>query len=127
MTWVVGKGWRGELQDAYPWSGYAEVEDGWRDLIVSLVRRLDVIRKRDGLSLEVLQIKEKFGGLRFYVSGANSEALDLINRAEEMSETICEYCGKPGKIKSVRGWYKCVCEDHADGSDGDSYNDLIAD
>lgn len=120
------KGWRGELREAYRWSGYAEVEDGWRDLIVSLVRRLDVIRQRDGLSLEVLQIKEKFGGLRFYTSGANGEALDLIHRAEEMSETICEYCGWPGEIKPLRGWYKCVCTTHEDEDERRRYDESAA-
>jgi hypothetical protein len=46
----------------------------------------------------VRQVKEKLGGLRFYVSGANEEQRAIINFAETLSLSTCEVCGKKGKI-----------------------------
>jgi hypothetical protein len=55
------------------------------------------------------QVKEKFGGLRFYTLG-NDEFVDgLISMAEGMSYKICEVCSKPGKIGG-RGWITTMCE-----------------
>lgn len=50
----------------------------------------------------VLQVKEKFGGLRYYISttladkASNDRIWGLIADAERKSQTICEMCGKPG-------------------------------
>lgn len=56
------------------------------------------------------QVKEKFGGLRFYMSlGASNEMLECIKKAEELSFKTCEVCGKPGRITDS-GWIKVRCE-----------------
>ena len=60
----------------------------------------------------VYQVKEKFGGLRFYVGEAPIVVHDAISEVEKQSEKICEQCGKNGKIVSNRGWLSCVCSDH---------------
>jgi rubrerythrin len=50
---------------------------------------------------EVLQIKEKFGGLRWYAGHVPQEMYaehsDLIKKYEEMSYYICVICGRPAK------------------------------
>lgn len=82
---------------------------GWHKLIHNLTRQLDEIRKGRKLKdLEAVQIKEKFGGLRYYIQGGNQEAYDLISKAEEESYHICEKCGKPGKLRT-KGWYYTLC------------------
>jgi hypothetical protein len=58
------------------------------------------------------QIKEKFGGLRFYVERATEEHYNYISFAESMSYRICEECGAPGKLHTD-GWHRTLCEHHA--------------
>lgn len=57
------------------------------------------------------QIKEKFGGLRFYVDNATTEQYSFIEMAEFMSMNTCEMCGGRGKIGG-RFWLKCLCKTH---------------
>ena len=59
-----------------------------------------------------VQVKEKFGGLRFYVDRATDEHYKYIYFAESMSYRTCEVCGSPGK-RYTDGWHKTLCETHA--------------
>lgn len=59
----------------------------------------------------IAQVKEKFGGLRFYVDGGTEEMHNYINFAEAMSVHVCEICGAPGKTDGA-GWVKTLCEKH---------------
>ena len=58
------------------------------------------------------QIKEKFGGLRFYVDRATEEHYNYIAFAESMSYRTCERCGAPGKL-FTNGWHVVLCDEHA--------------
>ena len=64
----------------------------------------------------VVQVKEKFGTLRFYVQAASEEQYNYISFAESMSGCTCETCGKPGK-RLGRGWVYTACEEHAHDDD----------
>lgn len=55
------------------------------------------------------QVKEKFGGLRFYVDNADDYTSGVIALAESMSYRTCEDCGAPGKQKG-RGWIRTLCD-----------------
>lgn len=63
-------------------------------------------------NVEIAQIKEKFGGLRFYVHGAPDWVEGLINTAEIASYHICEGCGKEGKLRKG-SWLRTLCDEHA--------------
>ena len=52
---------------------------------------------------EAVQVKEKLGGLRFYVVGEAQAMLDIIDESETKSETICEVCGYRGERFSDQG------------------------
>jgi hypothetical protein len=94
--------------------------DGWFDLIYELSTKIDSLFKNNNLNGDdypaCVQVKEKFGSLRFYMEGIperiNNEAHTYIGEAEEKSSKTCEDCGKPGEIVSVRGWYRCLCKEH---------------
>jgi hypothetical protein len=62
-----------------------------------------------------VQIKEKFGGLRFYVQAATDKHYNYISFAESMSYRTCEQCGAPGKTYTD-GWHKTLCDIHAEMS-----------
>jgi len=94
----------------YPIAFGFECDDGWFELLDNL---MDEIKKIDvNRSVSVHQVKEKFGGLRFYIEGGNEEVDNLIDEAEEKSYKICEICGKEGELCVASHWYKTVCNDH---------------
>ena len=84
------------------------VEDGWNQLIHDLVEELI----QSGWDKKISQVKEKFGGLRFYIENGNIEFNKIISKYENLSYAICETCGKPGEIDKSKGWLKTVCEEH---------------
>lgn len=60
---------------------------------------------------KAVQVKEKYGTLRFYVDGATDEQYGMIRMAEVMSGRTCEICGKPGKLYTS-GWWTTRCLEH---------------
>lgn len=63
-----------------------------------------------------IQVKEKFGGLRFYYNGGDDYIRGLVSMAESMSYVTCETCGNPGK-STKGGWIQTLCKEHG-GDDG---------
>jgi hypothetical protein len=59
-----------------------------------------------------IQVKEKFGGLRFYVQAATDKHYNYISFAESMSYRTCESCGADGKTYTD-GWHTTLCDIHA--------------
>lgn len=57
---------------------------------------------------EVVQVKEKFGGLRFYTNATTEQFHDLIAVMEWASELVCEKCGSLGQLMQY-GWWKTRC------------------
>lgn len=88
--------------------GFFECNSGWYPLIKELVE--DLIKL--GWNKEVCQVKEKFGGLRFYINEGSDEIYNRITEAGNKSYTICEKCGSEGSLRNDIGWYKTLCEDH---------------
>lgn len=116
---VPGKPW-------WPIAFGIECDDGWYDLIMELTLKIGAMDK--ARKVEVHQIKEKFGGLRYYINGGPimldfmgggsyqvgeiDDVRKLINRYQDKSFDICETCGAPGKICTTGNWLKTVCRDH---------------
>jgi hypothetical protein len=61
------------------------------------------------VEVKISQVKEKFGGLRFYTYGGDKYVRGMIHFAESMSFKICEYCGSQGELGG-QGWYKTLCK-----------------
>lgn len=59
----------------------------------------------------VEQIKEKFGGLRFYYQGGDDTIHGMVRMAESWADNSCEQCGKPGQRRSG-GWIRTLCDEH---------------
>jgi hypothetical protein len=96
------------LGPPHPWpSLQIGVGKGWRLILEGLVTKLEALDDPP----KAIQIKEKFGELRFYVSGnLTTEAQEAISAASRASTCTCESCGAPGESTSVRGWVKTLCE-----------------
>jgi hypothetical protein len=88
-----------------------ECGDGWMGIIYTLSKK---ISKLDP-DCRAMQVKEKFGGLRFYTGGVNREVSDevwkLIGFAEELSYITCEKCGSLEDVtQSEMGWIYTLCK-----------------
>jgi len=84
----------------------ASVGAGGHDLVEQLVDSLFEV----GWDGTLLYVKEKFGGLRFYIGCGTDEVFEIIEDAEDKSITICEECGKPGSLRND-GWLVTRCDD----------------
>lgn len=97
------------------WSPMAfgfECGDGWFDLLDTLCAQLsqsDPSGKEGAEPITALQVKEKYGTLRFYVGPATDEAFAVIDFAEALSARICETCGNKGRTRGT-GWLKTLCD-----------------
>lgn len=61
--------------------------------------------------VEVHQIKEKFGGLRFYYGGGDEQIAGMVRMAESWADVACEECGAIGQRRSG-GWIRTLCDTH---------------
>lgn len=97
------------------------VAKGWQPLIEKLHADLNEVNP----DYELQQVKEKWGGLRYYVgysltpssepdkkmSETDKKMQELIQAAESASFDICEVCGEPGEIRNT-GYVKTLCDNH---------------
>lgn len=108
---------------AKPYGGLC-IGEGWWPIIDALCNQIhhyvkwkneqrDKYNRGDGCPPVVIeQIKEKFGGLRFYYQGGNDMIDGMVRMAESWAARHCEVCGKPGKSRDG-GWIRTLCDEHA--------------
>lgn len=75
----------------------------------AMVDPIDITPKVNWIRVE--QIKEKFGGLRFYYQGGNDEISGMVRMAELWAGRSCETCGNKGERRSG-GWIRTLCDKH---------------
>lgn len=61
--------------------------------------------------VQALQIKEKFGGIRLYMSYSDDFISAAAAFAERLSFITCESCGNPGKPIQPRYWISVKCKE----------------
>lgn len=99
----------------YPPDGWAHIIEQCHDELVEL-----------DPNYRIVQVKEKFGGLRFYFNHGKEIAFDavseqaketwdkinkIVDKYEALSYKVCENCGKPGEERNLR-WVKTLCDKH---------------
>lgn len=98
------------------WYGSLDVGPGWYRLIVDLDRELAAIDP----GFQLIQIKEKFGGLRYFVEFEPDRPRpgfdELIRAAERRSERTCEQCGGDGGLTRRGSWVRTLCAADAEAS-----------
>lgn len=92
--------------------------DGWYHIIDTLCRNIKFHVEQQQRNLDedekehyevvVEQVKEKFGSLRFYISGGDEYIHGMIAMAESISAKTCEYCGAKAEL-TTKGWIKNIC------------------
>lgn len=58
--------------------------------------------------LRTIEIKEKYGELRWTLDGATQEINDIIDKYAALSTGICITCGRPD-VRTTRGWITPIC------------------
>lgn len=119
--------------DGERYGGFA-IGEGWYPIIESLIGQIDHytkwkrnLRARDLKKvragdvsitvtpkvnwIKVEQIKEKFGGLRFYYQGGDAQISGMVTMAEAWAGRSCETCGDRGERRSG-GWIRTLCDKH---------------
>jgi hypothetical protein len=131
MTHV--RDWRIALVEAHPrlfdspagnlnrTTGYPTCEEGWRELLERMCERMETALL-EGETIRIVQIQEKFAGLRCYWRGNVSTAttakiMEAIALAEARSACTCEQCGAEGRLYNRGGLYATRCAAHALGAE----------
>lgn len=98
-----------------------EMPDGWRkafgeQLCEELKQELLSAGGQEALdNYMIIQIKEKFGYLRWYDNGCTERWFsEILPKYENLSERTCIHCGKPAAFIST-GWISPWCEECAQG------------
>ena len=111
-----------EMQEKFPkifskpFGGFA-VGPGWWPIVKSLCEliqhHIDWKTKQGHVVPQVTvdQIKEKFGGLRFYYEGGDDAIGGMVSMAESWAIHTCEDCGNVA-VKQTTGWIRNLCNEH---------------
>ena len=97
-----------------------EIDDGWYEIVYNLTECIYDYYKLHAPNMfpVVVQVKQKFGGLRYYVDtnekDYNECLKDMIWFVEQLSFKTCEKCGSKGKLRDDRFGFKTLC-DKCDG------------
>ena len=87
-----------------------DVDEGWYHLVLDCDKELTGVDP----NYQIYQVKEKFGGLRYYTKPSNLDDKhtlmrigDIISKYEDIAWKTCSATGKPGVLmKSIGGWLK---------------------
>lgn len=75
-----------------------ECGDGWYQLLYDLSQELsNYLAECPTVDFEVVQVKSKFGVLRFHLDCPDAAAAEMIERARLRASVTCELTGKPGQ------------------------------
>lgn len=96
------------------------LEPGWRKKFgIDICKEIKQSLLKHGgvkalMRYRIVQIKEKFGGLRWYDNCSTKEIMDeIIPKYYRISRETCIHCGKPAQYVSA-GWISPYCEDCID-------------
>lgn len=93
--------------------------DGWYQIIDDLCAKIQehvtkMKKTHRKFSIEATQVKEKMGGLRFYLNYSDDYIDNLVEEATKKSYKTCDVCGADGHCASYRRWYMTLCKTHSD-------------
>lgn len=102
-----------ELEDSHNIT--VDCNEGWWGIVISLHKAL----KRLDPDYRPVQIKQKFGGLRYYYDTEHEyEVQELmeeqVRKYEKEASTTCEYTARKGaRLYNINGWYTTIHPDKA--------------
>lgn len=119
----IFKNRHGDMKETLMCWGF-ECGDGWYQIINSLCNNIQHYtdwqnenhakgykQYKEVPQVVAVQVKEKFGGLRFYYEGGDEKIDGMVRMAESWAYNTCEECGNLGKTRSG-GWIRTLCDKH---------------
>ena len=90
------------------------MESGWRKTFgIQMCKEIRTALLKKGwkylFNYRILQIKEKYGTLRWYDANSTKEIFEIIDKYEDLSYHTCINCGKPA-TKISTGWICPYCD-----------------
>lgn len=107
--------WSGRIVNNYDYT-YTELDampEGWRKSFgLKICEELkEILLKNNSLKeYRIIQIKEKFGTLRWYCNSSDKEIRKVIDKYEKISEHTCIFCGKDNVDIFDDGWISPYCD-----------------
>ena len=103
---------------------WSHVPVGWTAIVRTLFAGIDaLLNDEQAKDAQVVQIKEKLGMLRLYISfdrmdgdgvNPNPAALrSLVDAAVAASKVTCYVCAQPGMMRNLGGYLTVRCDAHA--------------
>ncbi len=103
-------------REFYPMDWGCTCGDGWLSLLWDLSCDLNDLIQREPEAVRTnygaVQVKEKLGGLRFYMHRSTPAMQDCIMRAEAESLRTCDVRGEPGELLRGPGLWRTRCASH---------------
>jgi len=113
---LIIRNWKTDKPIEYPYTYLDDMPSGWRQAFgKQMCEEIRNILIKGGYlyNYRVVQVKEKYGSLRWYDNGAPSsiyrELQDAIDKYEELSYRTCICCGRPA-TKILQGWISPWCD-----------------
>lgn len=110
--------WTDKVDENYNYE-YTELDtmpDGWRKAFGEQMCQeiKDELVKVSALErYRIIQIKEKYGTLRWYDNFNTQKGYDIIHKYEALSARTCIQCGKPA-TRITTGWIAPYCDECID-------------
>ena len=132
--WLLPRNrWTDEVIEDYDYT-YTELDDmpyGWRvafgeQMCEELQKALDMMDPEEAKKFRVVQIKEKYGSLRFYPNWVTDQIAEILYKYSVMSEHICISCGAPATKMSL-GWICPWCDSCASKLHNENFKNIIID
>ena len=105
---------------------FYSIPSGWYNILYNLCEELTPILNEERSKITedpeqplfyVHQIKEKFGGLRYYYTTSKPEVADEMHKVNRKYEQVawqtCEMTGNPGVLMKKDMWYKTLDPENA--------------
>lgn len=117
---LIIRNYRTNKPIGYDFTYFDDIPKGWQKAfgiqMCEDIRKI-LVKANYLYDYRIAQIKEKFGGLRWYDYGAPSsiyqELQETINKYGELSYHTCINCGRPATKISL-GWISPFCDKCAD-------------
>jgi hypothetical protein len=107
----------------HPRLGGFAIGPGWyhivEELCSNIAWHLKYLRDDVRPDFKVVQVKEKFAGLRFYADNADATIDGMIYMAESWADKSCEVCGNRGTRRNT-GWLRTLCDEHAEETENEN-------
>jgi hypothetical protein len=85
--------------------------EGWEPIVDEALQKIQKLNEEldEGHKIKIVQVKEKFGGLRIYTNFYTDATSEIIEAAERQAADTCENCGSTEQVTAKGGWIKNYC------------------